>query len=272
MPPSSSRRRFLAAAAVGATPIAGWPVDADDTPPSPASLSPTEWIDVDHPRIRALAGELASGAPTPEGVAVRVHDAVRDRIAFGLAPAFYAMKASEVLDAGVGFCNTKTTLFQALLRANGIPTRTRMFDLSAQVLQGLFEPGTASVDHAVTDVWLGGRWIGVDSYVVDKPLARAAAERLAAEGRRVGYGIHAAGTSEWDGRTGARIQCVPGSEPAVVLGEHGVFADVGDFYTRATVARNRLGGINRWLIRLGAASINRRIAQVRGAPSATVEP
>ena len=44
-----------------------------------------------------------------------------------------------------------------------ISTRIRMMDLSAQVLQGLFDPGTAYVDHAITEVFLAGRWIKVDS-------------------------------------------------------------------------------------------------------------
>jgi transglutaminase-like putative cysteine protease len=142
-----------------------------------ALLAPTPWIDSAHPAIVRLAQELTRGAHSEVEAAVRLHDAVRDRVLFGIAPGFYAMKASEVLEAGVGYCNTKTTLFSALLRARGIATRTRMFDLSSAVLSGLFDTGTARVDHAVTEVWLKGRWWGVDSDVVDLPLERAAGAR-----------------------------------------------------------------------------------------------
>jgi transglutaminase-like putative cysteine protease len=239
---------------------------ASSNAPTEAHTSSTPLIDAAHPRIAQLAAELTRDADDATDAAVRVHDWVRDRVAFGIAPAFYAMRASEVLAAGVGYCNTKTTLFSALLRAAGIPTRTRMFDLSADVLRGLFDPGSESVDHAVTEVWLDGRWIGVDSYVVDTPLARAATARLVSEGRQAGYGIHLAGTSSWDGRAGARIQCVEsGAAATSVRADHGVFGDVADFYGRVPQARNRLGIVSALLIRFGAAGINRSINAVRQA-------
>ena len=39
------------------------------------------------------------------------------------------MRASEVLRAKVGYCNTKATLFIALLRAAGVPARQHFVDL-----------------------------------------------------------------------------------------------------------------------------------------------
>jgi transglutaminase-like putative cysteine protease len=193
-----------------------------------------------------------------------LHDAVRDRIAFGIAPAFYAMKASEVLDAGVGYCNTKSTLFCALLRARGIAARIRMFDLSAAVLTGLFNPGSERVDHAVTEVWLRGRWLGVDSYVVDPPLERAARARLAREGKLAGYGIHRSGSTVWDGQSATRIQCVESAAPAGWIGqEHGVFDDVNDFYARVPSAHNRLNVLYALFIRFGASRINQGIDEIR---------
>ncbi len=237
-------------------------------PPTAADLAPTPLIDCAHPRITGLAAEITQGATSPVAAAVLVHNWVRDRIAFGIPPAFYDIKASEVLDAGVGYCNPKATLFSALLRALGIPTRTRMFDLSAAVLAGLFDPGTASVDHAVTEVWLHGRWVGIDSYVVDLTLARAAALRLAAERREAGYGIHAAGRSEWDGQAATRIQCVAQTSDSKSAGswiraDHGLFGDVADFYARAPQPRNRLNMLSAVFIRWGAAGINRRIDSIR---------
>lgn len=269
MPTSTNRRRFMAATAA-ALPASGLlapsaaPAGLADPAPTPADLAPTPWIDATHPRIVQLAADLARGAATPREVAVRLHDWVRDSIPFGIPPAFYALRASEVLDSGVGYCNTKTTLFSALLRATGIPTRTHMFDLSAEVLRGLFDPRTDTVDHAVTELWLDGRWLGVDSYVVDAPLARAAATRLQAEDRAAGWGIHRAGTSAWDGITPARIQCVEAGAPiGWVRGDHGRFADVGDFYERVPRARNRRSLITGLLIRLAAPGINQSIDAVR---------
>jgi hypothetical protein len=69
----------------------------------------------------------------------------------------------------------------------------RMMALSVQLLNGLFDPGTPYVDHALTEIFLQGRWIKVDSYVVDKPLVIAATKKLADTQRKVGYGIHSEG-------------------------------------------------------------------------------
>jgi hypothetical protein len=270
------RRRFIirvlglaAATTAGPALAREWEYSRPGDPPTDRDRAPTTWIDSGHPRVVALAEELTRGAGSDVEVAVRLHDAVRDRVAFGIDPAFYAMKASDVLDAGVGYCNTKTTLFSALLRARGIATRTRMFDLSAAVLAGLFDPGTERVDHAVTEVWLDGRWVGVDSYVVDLPLARAARGLLAREGKAAGFGIHAAGTSSWDGHSPSRIQCVETASPAGWVGQnHGAFEDVGDFYDRVASARNRLTIVTGLLIRLGAGGINRGIDAIRRQPPA----
>jgi hypothetical protein len=232
--------------------------------PQARHYAPTPQIDSTHPRIVSLAQELTAGARSETEAAIRLHDAVRDRIAFGIAPAFYAMKASEVLDAGVGYCNTKSTLFCALLRARGIAARIRMLDLSAAVLTGLFDPGGARVDHAVTEVWLDGRWLGVDSYVVDPPLERAARARLAREGQVAGYGIHRDGSTRWDGRSATRIQCVESAAPAGWIGQdHGVFDDVNDFYARVPSAHNRLNVLLALFIRLGASRINQGIEKLR---------
>lgn len=260
-------RRTLIKAATGSlaapmTVIAG----ADSALPSSGSLQPTRLIDCQHPAITQLAIQLCEGAGSDREKAVRIHDAVRDRVRFGLAPAFYDMKASEVLAAGVGYCNSKTTLFSALLRASGLPTRTRMVDLDAGVLRGLFSPGTDTVDHAIAEVYFDDRWNPVDSYVVDMALEAAARNRLAREARPVGYGIHEDGTSRWDGRSPSFIQAVPGTSTAArIVRVWGTFNDVEEFYRTTPGARNRLNLLTSVLIRLGAPSINRNIDNIRSA-------
>lgn len=258
-------RRTLIKAAAGSlaapkTVLAG----ADSARPSSEFLEATRLIDCEHPTITQWATQLCDGAGSEREKAVRIHDAVRDRVRFGLAPAFYDMKASEVLAVGVGYCNSKTTLFSALLRASGLPTRTRMVDLDAGVLRGLFSPGTDTVDHAITEVYFGGRWNPVDSYVVDSALEAAARTRLAREARAVGYGIHVDGTSRWDGRSPSFIQAVPATSAAAsILREWGTFNDVEEFYRTTPGARNRLNLLTSVLMRLGAPSINRNIDNIR---------
>jgi transglutaminase-like putative cysteine protease len=86
-------------------------------------LDPSNQVDSNHPDIVALARSLTDGATSPADQAVRLHDFVRDQVPFGWAPAFDRQRASEVLASRIGFCNTKSTLLVALLRAAAIPAR-----------------------------------------------------------------------------------------------------------------------------------------------------
>lgn len=232
--------------------------------PAPGDLTATAMIESSHPRIVALAKDITQTAGTDRGAAIAVHDWVRDQIAFGIPRGFYDNSATQVLDAGVGYCNTKVNLFNALLRARGIPTRIRVMDLSAQVLSGLFNPGTPYVDHAITEVFLGNRWVKVDSYVVDTPLVKIASRNLAASGAQAGFGVHQEGQPVWDGIRDNFIQCLDsGTIPNYVLKDHGMFADVADFYARTASARNRKTPVSGVAIWLGAPFINRQIDGVR---------
>jgi transglutaminase-like putative cysteine protease len=264
-----SRRTFVqntfylsTASAAGKT--MATPKVEDDRLPNAENLQSTALIEANHPRIAALAKEITRNANSERMAAVRIHDWVRDQIPFGIPPAFYETSATESLDTKVGYCNTKVTLFNALLRASAIPSRMRMMDISAQVLQGLLDPGTPYVDHALTEVFLDGRWIKVDSYVVDKPLVVAAAKRLALSTSKAGFGIHLDGNPDWDGRSDNFIQYMNNASiPNYVLKDHGLFADVADFYQKVQTTRNRKTLISGLGIRLGSASINQRIQQIR---------
>jgi transglutaminase-like putative cysteine protease len=240
-----------------------------DDSPNRENLQSTVMIESNHPTIIALAKQITRDAGGERMAAIQIHDWVRDQIPFGIPPAFYETTATESLDVKTGYCNTKVTLFNALLRASGIPTRMRVMDLSAQVLDALFSPGTPYVDHALTEVFLEGKWIRVDSYVVDKPLADAARKRLRQSVQKAGFGIHLAGSSEWDGRSDNFIQYMDKTDiKDYVKKDHGLFADIADFYRKVPSARNRKTLISGLAIRLGSSSINQQINEIRSeAPS-----
>jgi Transglutaminase-like superfamily len=240
---------------------------ADDNPRSNEQyLAQTRLINHADRRIVDLAAQVAGGAATHTEAAVKLHDWVRDMIPFGIAPAFYDMSATDVLDARIGYCNTKSTLLMALLRARGIPARLRVVDLSARVLDGLFDPGTPYVDHAITEVWLNDRWLAIDSMVIDGPLEQAARRKLQTANATAGWGIHAAGSNRWSGNSDCFIQAVHGNAaPDWIAKDHGHFADIGDFYDKVPITRNRKTLLYGALIRFGAPGINRRIDAFRRA-------
>jgi transglutaminase-like putative cysteine protease len=264
-----SKRKFMSTTLLVACPFAELafavaPAIEDRTLPTPDNLAATSLVETKHPRIATLAKEISGSAGSDRAAAVLLHDWVHDQIAFGIPPGFYETTATEVLDAKVGYCNTKVTLFSALLRARGIPTRMRMMDLSAQVLHGLFDPGTPYVDHAVTEVFLEGRWIGVDSYVVDKPLAIAAAKKLTASNSKAGFGVHQDGKPDWDGLTNNFIQCLDNkSISGYVLKDHGLFNDIMNFYQKTAEPRNRKTVVSGLITRFGSSYLNQRIQAMR---------
>lgn len=234
----------------------------DDNPAS--YLSPTPVIDSDYLRIRQTAAALAAGAADDRERALRIHAFVRDRIKFGWQSAFYDVRASEVLEAGIGYCNTKSTLFIALLRAASIPARPHFVDLDARILTGLVNTRSDFVDHSYTEVWLGGRWVRVDSYIVDPPLFAAAQARLAAEGRPFGYGIHRHGTTDWDGRSDAFAQFVRDPPtPVPTRRDFGIYPDVLAFYRSADGVHNPRTGLFRVIAPFALPAASRAAESLR---------
>jgi len=226
-------------------------------------LEVTRYIDYENPAIRETVEELTKGSSNDIEKAVRIHDFVRDEIGFGWAAEFYDQKASEVLRSGIGFCNTKGTLFVAMLRAAGIPARQHFVNINATIISDFISPGTSYVDHSYTEVFLADRWIAVDSYIVDLPLFIAAKSKLENEGRILGYGIHAQGSPYWDGRTDSYSQYFEdGDFKSLTTTDHGVFSDVGTFY-KSGQGLNKLGFIERQFFRLARNAANRKIDALR---------
>jgi transglutaminase-like putative cysteine protease len=226
-------------------------------------LSATAYIDSEHPRIRAAVNQSTSGLTSPVDRAVRIHDFVRDSVRFGWSTGFYDQSASEVLRHGVGYCNTKSTLFVAMLRAAGIPARQRFVNIHASILDPFTDPGTPYVDHSYTEVLLDRNWLSVDSYIVDKPLFAKAKRRLERETKVVGYGVHLDGTCEWNGKTDSFAQFVrTGRFPELTRSDFGVFEDVGAFYASGNGV-NKFNGLVRLAFGLVARSANQRIEALR---------
>jgi len=227
-------------------------------------LGATPYIDSEHPTLRRQVAELVEGTSSERERAVRIHDFVRDEVRFGWMPAFYEMKASEVLAARRGYCNTKSTLFVALLRAAGIPARQHFVDIRTGILDGLISPGTPYVDHLYTEVFLEGRWLRVDSYIVDSPLHAQALERLARENRMLGYGVHRHGVVTWDGTADAFSQFVnDGSVPDLTWRDHGIHEDVGAFYRDTREPWNRRTFFLQLVFPMAASAANERIDTLR---------
>ncbi|MEM1230617.1 MAG: transglutaminase-like domain-containing protein [Pseudomonadota bacterium] len=213
--------------------------------------------------MRAVVEALTAGCATDTEKALALFGFVRQRIRFGFRVGFWDNRASDVLASGVGFCNTKSTLFIALLRGAGIPARQVFVDIHASVLEGLLDPGTPYVDHSYVEVFLSDRWIATDAYIVDDDLFGPAQRRLRREGGLMGYGVHATGTAQWDGEAPAFAQFNMNDPRPISTRCWGPFEDVADFYRRAESPWNRLNPLLRAGMGFFAVGANRKAQRIR---------
>jgi transglutaminase-like putative cysteine protease len=95
-------------------------------------LSPAEYIDSDHERIRSKAEQIAGSVSDPVEQARRLYGAVRDEIRYDPYVDYTdreTYRASSVLAKGQAYCVGKAALYVALCRATGIPARIGLADV-----------------------------------------------------------------------------------------------------------------------------------------------
>lgn len=115
-----------------------------------AELEATPLIQVNDPRIRATAREIAGGSTNPAEVARRLNEWVYENLRKDITLSIPS--AAQVLEMRQGDCNEHTVLYVALARALGLPARTAV---------GLVHIRGHFYYHAWPEVWLDG-WVAVD--------------------------------------------------------------------------------------------------------------
>lgn len=113
-------------------------------------LQPTALVQSDDARIREQSAKILAKEKDAAAAARKLNDWVYDAIQ--KKPVVSIPSALEVLKQRVGDCNEHTTLYTALARAAGIPTR---------MTAGIVYMKNGFYYHAWPEVWLGG-WVAVD--------------------------------------------------------------------------------------------------------------
>lgn len=190
-------------------------------------LAPAEFIDSDHPAIKAFAAKTISPHASPTEQAKRLYLAAREvrydpDLDFS-DPDVY--RASSVLLAGAGYCVGKAALCAALCRAAGIPARVGFADVTNHLSsERLHEKmGTNYFAwHGFTEVLLGERWIKA-SPTFNASLC-------------VRFGVPAL---DFDGSSDALLQAYDGDGRSFMRYEvmHGAFHDVPVKFLIAEMAR-----------------------------------
>lgn len=102
---------------------------------------------------------------------LEIYNFVRDEIKFGYN-VDDIIPASSVLDDGYGQCNTKGTLFMALLRAVGIPCRIHGFTIDKKLQKGamtglIYSLAPKNIVHSWVEVFFEGNWLNIEGFIID---------------------------------------------------------------------------------------------------------
>ena len=119
-------------------------------------LRSTTFIQSDDPRFARQAGQILGDRLQAVDAALLLESWVHDNVE--KVPVAGVPSATEILRSMRGDCNEHTTLYTALARSVGLPTR-----LAAGIVysESIFADG-AFYYHAWPEVWLGDRWLAVD--------------------------------------------------------------------------------------------------------------
>jgi transglutaminase-like putative cysteine protease len=198
-----------------------------DTDANGVYLAPAEYVDSDHPAIRAFVARALTPDMSETAKARRFYLAARE-IRYDPDLDYSDLdiyRASSVLQAGSAYCVGKASLFAALCRAAGIPARVAFADvtnhLSSEKLRK--KMGTNYFAwHGFTEVLLGDRWVKASPTFNSTLCSRFGVAPL-----------------DFDGGTDALLQAHDGEGRTFMQYEvlHGAFHDVPAKFLSAEMAR-----------------------------------
>lgn len=123
-----------------------------------------------------------------------IYNYVRDEILFGYN-VDDNIPASKVLSDGYGQCNTKGTLFMALLRACKVPCRIHGFTIDKKLQKGamtgiVYKNAPKNVFHSWVEVLLEDKWYELEAFILDKSyLEKLQQTNSECTGAFCGYGV-----------------------------------------------------------------------------------
>lgn len=157
-------------------------------------LNETAMLDYSHPTIQKLISEKG-WRDLPEFDRLKaIYNYVRDEILFGYN-IDDNIPASKVLKDGYGQCNTKGTLFMALLRTCGIPCRVHGFTIDKKLQKGamtgfVYRKAPQNVFHSWVEVLFEGKWYELEAFILDRQyLSALQSINVDCTGAFCGYGV-----------------------------------------------------------------------------------
>lgn len=157
-------------------------------------LKRTKMLDYDNAAIVSLINDRGWKDLSAFDCIKSVYNYIRDEILFGYN-VDDSIPASKVLKDGYGQCNTKGTLFMAILRACGIPCRVHGFTIDKELQKGamtgiVYKNAPRNVFHSWVEVLFEGTWYELEAFIIDKSyLTKLQKINSDCTGAFCGYGV-----------------------------------------------------------------------------------
>nr|WP_329886580.1 transglutaminase-like domain-containing protein [Pseudoramibacter sp. HA2172] len=154
----------------------------------------TRMLDFSNPTIQKLVQDKKWKEMSEFDRIKAIYNYVRDEILFGYN-VDDAIPASRVLRDGYGQCNTKGTLFMALLRACDIPCRVHGFTIDKKLQKGamtgfVYKKAPQNVFHSWVEVFFEEKWYELEAFILDKDyLNKLQSINKDCNGAFCGYGV-----------------------------------------------------------------------------------
>ena len=145
-------------------------------------LQETQMLNFNHKSIQRLIKEKQWIIDDDFQKILKIYNFVRDDIAFGYNTDDI-IPASEVLNDGYGQCNTKGTLFMALLRAVGIPCRIHGFTIDKKLQKGamtgiIYKFAPKSIIHSWVEIQYKDNWYNIEGFILDSQYLKKLQEKF----------------------------------------------------------------------------------------------
>lgn len=145
-------------------------------------LQETQMLNFNHKSIQRLIKEKQWIKDDDFQKILKIYNFVRDDIAFGYNTDDI-IPASEVLNDGYGQCNTKGTLFMALLRAVGIPCQIHGFTIDKKLQKGamtgiIYKFAPKSIIHSWVEIQYKDNWYNIEGFILDRQYLKRLQEKF----------------------------------------------------------------------------------------------
>lgn len=157
-------------------------------------LGETTMLDFKSSAIQTLINQKNWRNMTEKEQILNAYNYVRDEIAFGYNVAD-TISASQVLGDGYGQCNTKGTLFMALLRGLGIPCRMHGFLINKEMQKGAmkglyYKLAPKNIVHSWVEVFYHDEWLNLEGFILDSLYLNKLQKKFATtKNSFCGYGV-----------------------------------------------------------------------------------